>query len=317
MVTLFPHQADAVKWMRATENRVRIVRDQPHGGVLAHAMGLGKTISMLSMIMAEPPARTLVVCPKSLLAQWDTEARLVGILPGDIQVYHGPGRALDPPGDTPRVHTLIITTFETARNDKRVLEKITWDRVVLDEAHRICEAASKTAVAVRALRAHNRWCITGTPFKNGVQDLGALARFLGVAPYCEPSWWKTYQNNPGKIRRWARQFLNVLGKDVLTHLPRLVQHTLDVRMTAAEKLIYEQVSNAQWAPRVEEAMGKDQHELIRILRQRQASNHPLLTAPARVIEAALNRRMNMDGACAACAGDSAHTAACGHSVCEQ
>ena len=315
MVTLYPHQTKAVQWMRSIENRVRIVNDQPHGGILAHAMGLGKTISMLSMILAEPPARTLVVCPKSLLSQWGAEARLVGFSPDEVMVYHGPGRTLIG-GSRPGARTVVVTTFEMVRmDDNRVLGDTVWDRVVLDEAHRICEAGSKTAVAVRGVKAHNRWCITGTPFKNGVDDLCALARFLRVAPYCDSSWWKTHQNNQLKMREWRDQFMNILDKAVLTDLPPMVMHNIPLRMSEAERGIYAQVSSTQWVSRGDDGTDGDQHELLRILRQRQASNHPILVAPTRVVDAVLAGKVGLAGVCAACAGGPVYTAACGHTLC--
>lgn len=323
-VTLYPHQTDAVQWMCVTENRPRMVPQQPHGGILAHAMGLGKTISMLSMIWSQPPGTTLVVCPKSLLLQWRKEAVVVGFAPADIITYHGNQRSRCELGGGKR-HTLVLTTFDIVRIEKSVgkLCGVVWDRVVLDEAHRICEQSSKTARVIRSIRARNRWCITGTPFKNGVSDLLALSRFLMIAPYCNLSWWRMHQHSQAKLKEWRRLFLNMKDKSVLTTLPAVKHHNLDITLSQLEREIYAQISDITWGSREEEDVdtveSSEQHELLRILRQRQATNHPLLIAPADVVRN--NSRAGEGEGCEGCGGGvttTTTTLVCDtHSLCDK
>lgn len=286
MIQLYPHQEDAVAWMKTTENRMRMVPDQPHGGILAHAMGLGKTISMLSLILSQPAGVTLIVCPKSLLMQWTNEAKLVGFVSDKIVVYHGPERKLHRAPFTPG--TLVLTTFDIVRIEFRTtgirtLHTTRWDRVVLDEAHRICEQSSKTSRAIQCLNARNRWCITGTPFKNNISDLMALSRFLMIGPYSNPSWWRLFGQSPTKLREWRTLFLHMRGKTELVDLPPVTYHNIKVVLSPCERSIYESLGKAAWKPREgdyidepKEIVKHDQHELLMILRQRQATNHPLL-----------------------------------------
>jgi SNF2 family DNA or RNA helicase len=292
MITLYPHQKEAVEWMKATERRPRIVPTQPHGGILAHAMGLGKTMTMLSFIRDQAHGRTLVVCPKSLLTQWNVEAHNVGWNePHTVTIYHGNSRKI--PERTGTSHQLVLTTFDIVRLEMtrgRQLHDTNWDRVVLDEAHRICEQTSKTSHAIQALRAPNRWCITGTPFKNEISDLMALSRFLMVAPYCNMIWWKWYGNSVTKLREWRRLTLHLRDKSVLS-LPPMQKHFLTATHRPSESVLDTMLKNAHWKIRVGEVgddevgssssltLNHDQHELLRILRMRQASNHPLLLAP--------------------------------------
>ena len=311
MVKLYPHQEEAVAWMRAAERRPRMVPDQPHGGILAHAMGLGKTMTMLSFIRAQESGRTLVVCPKSLLLQWDVEAKRAGWgAPHTVTTYHGSKRRM--PEWVEGVHQLVLTTFDIVRLDHtrgRVLHASAWDRVVLDEAHRICEQSSKTARAIQALRARNRWCITGTPFKNGMSDLTALSRFLMVAPYCNMSWWRWYGNSVAKLREWRRLFLHLCDKSVLT-LPPMNHHVLDVVLSPAEQFLDTQLGEAQWKVRVDDreddttllstTINHDQHELLRILRQRQAANHPMLLTPLDAMQHLVHAHPTPQNMCEAC-----------------
>jgi len=296
-VVLYPHQNEAVEWMRSTERRPRLVDDTPHGGILAHSMGLGKTLTMLSFIRGQAPGRTLVVCPKSLLLQWRTEAARVGWPPHSITIYHGAGRELPlPTGE----HQIVLTTFDIVRLEfvrGRAMHTTTWDRIVLDEAHRICEQSSKTARTIHALRARNRWCITGTPFKNGMSDLMALARFLMVAPYCNVSWWRWYSNSASKLREWRRLFLHMRDKSVLD-LPPMKHHFLTAVLSPSEVKLEVVLNEVAWKVRVDSPAGDedasftanhDQHELLRILRRRQAANHPMLLTPL----AAMRRLMTV------------------------
>jgi SNF2 family DNA or RNA helicase len=317
MVELYPHQVQAVEWMQATERRPRMVPDQPHGGILAHAMGLGKTLTMLSFIRAQEAGRTLVVCPKSLLVQWEAEAHRVGW--ETVTTYHGITRKLPPSDGT---HQLVLTTFDIVRLEQtrgRRMHATTWDRVVLDEAHRICEQSSKTSKAIQALRAPNRWCITGTPFKNGMSDLMALSRFLMVAPYCNISWWRWYGNSVSKLREWRRLFLHLRDKSVLT-LPPMTQHVVEVVLSPVERALDTRLGEAQWKVHVGDELlttaNHDQHELLRILRQRQAANHPMLLTPLEAMRHLVYARPTPPRACEACGGgQGTPTTGCAHRLC--
>lgn len=285
--SLFPHQVEAVQWMRKTEQRPRLVPEQPHGGILAHAMGLGKTMTMMSLVKTQGLGSTIVVCPKSVLHQWRDEALRVLQLDANstaIVLYHGVQRHHALACSDPH-YRLVLTTFDIVRLDCKVsdnglslLHQQHWDRVVLDEAHRICEQSSKTAKAIRSLRARNRWCVTGTPFKNGVTDLVALSKFLMVPPYCNSTWWRCHSQNKHKMREWRTSFLHMQDKSVLSLPP--VQEVVKY----AERLPVEQHVNTCLQALVplqelelEFVVAKQQeHELLKIMRLRQAANHPLM-----------------------------------------
>lgn len=295
-VTLFPHQHRAVEWMQRTEQRPRMVHDQPHGGILAHAMGLGKTITMLSMVKRQGLDSTIVVCPKSVLMQWRDEALRILELDADreIVVYHGNDRQrlLDESNPSRR---LVLTTFDIVRMESKAPDgrdganvsgplQTHWDRIILDEAHRICEQGSKTAKAIRSLKARNRWCVTGTPFKNGVADLVALSKFLLVPPYCNSTWWRYHGQNAHKLREWRNAFLNIQDKSVLD-LPGVNEVTVLAHREATEERVMRTVRSATLLSplpliidEIEEAAANPQqeHELLKIMRLRQAANHPLM-----------------------------------------
>ena len=63
------------------------------------------------------------------------------------------------------------------------LHQIYWERIIIDEAHKIKARTTSTAKAVYALDSDYKWCLTGTPLQNRVGDLYSLVRYLQMEPY--------------------------------------------------------------------------------------------------------------------------------------
>jgi superfamily II DNA or RNA helicase len=149
------------------------------GGILADDMGLGKTIQLLSLISGQPPGTgpTLLVCPMSLVGNWQREA--ARFTPDvRVHVHHGADR-LD--GDSLASALagadLVITTYGVATRDRAALSQLTWARVVCDEAQNIKNHATKQARAVRGLPAGARIALTGTPVENRLSELWSIMEF--------------------------------------------------------------------------------------------------------------------------------------------
>ncbi|MEL6983547.1 MAG: SNF2-related protein, partial [Actinomycetota bacterium] len=165
------YQADARMWLSFLDGAGL-------GGCLALDMGLGKTPTMLAHVQASRgKGPTLVIAPPAVVGNWHAEARkFVSDL--DARVHHGPNRA--GPSRIPAMAEgadLIITTYGTAIRDIGALEKVEWDKVVLDEAQAIKNPASETAQQLRRLQARTRVALTGTPIENGLGDLWAIMDF--------------------------------------------------------------------------------------------------------------------------------------------
>ncbi|KAI0840675.1 SNF2 family N-terminal domain-containing protein [Hypoxylon sp. FL0890] len=201
------------------------------GGLLADEMGLGKTLTTLALIATslsekdENPrvARvTLIVCPMTTVTCWQDQIERHfkrGSL--SYKIYHGSTRN-DGAAALSSVD-VVLTTYETLRaglpdegagmrngkGTKRVglLHSIDWHRVVLDEAHVVRNRSTKSFQAVNMLKSRHRWCLTGTPIQNRLDDLGALVEFLKIDPFNDPSTFRNTFLTPidnGEQSGWER-----------------------------------------------------------------------------------------------------------------
>ncbi|KAI7841955.1 hypothetical protein COHA_004482 [Chlorella ohadii] len=134
-----------------------------------------------SLPAAGGPRGTLIVCPLSVVSNWQMqiEEHTAGNL--SVCVYHGPDR--DKRVSVLSQYDVVLTTYNTLAAEasaKNGVCRVDWLRVVLDEAHIIKNPKTQMAKAAHALKAQRRWAVTGTPVQNSLQDLHGMCRFLHV-----------------------------------------------------------------------------------------------------------------------------------------
>ncbi|MEW2160818.1 DEAD/DEAH box helicase [Streptomyces sp. NPDC007189] len=139
------------------------------GGCLADDMGLGKTVTLIALHLKRARTEpTLVVCPASLLGNWQRE--ITRFAPGvPVRRFHGPDRTLEGVDGG-----FVLTTYGTARSAAAQLADCPWGMVVADEAQHVKNPYSATAKALRTLPAPARVALTGTPVENNLSELWAL-----------------------------------------------------------------------------------------------------------------------------------------------
>ncbi|WP_431934304.1 DEAD/DEAH box helicase [Micromonospora sp. RP3T] len=143
------------------------------GGCLADDMGLGKTVTVVALHLrrrADPALAgpTLVVCPASVLGNWEREIRRFA--PGvPVRRFHGAARTLDD-----RTDGFVLTSYGTMRLDAAVLGGRRWGMVVADEAQYVKNRLSGTARALREIPADARLALTGTPVENNLSELWTI-----------------------------------------------------------------------------------------------------------------------------------------------
>lgn len=139
------------------------------GGCLADDMGLGKTITVIALHLRRARSEpTLVVCPASLLGNWQRE--ITKFAPGvPVRRYHGPDRTLED-----MTAGFVLTTYGTMRSTAPRLAEQPWGMVVADEAQHVKNPYSATAKALRTIPTPARVALTGTPVENNLSELWAL-----------------------------------------------------------------------------------------------------------------------------------------------
>ncbi|MFF4978649.1 SNF2-related protein [Streptomyces sp. NPDC001046] len=139
------------------------------GGCLADDMGLGKTVTLIALHLKRArPEPTLVVCPASLLGNWQREINRFA--PGvPVRRFHGPDRTLEGLDGG-----FVLTTYGTMRSAAPALAERSWGMVVADEAQHVKNPYSATAKALRTLPSPARVALTGTPVENNLSELWAL-----------------------------------------------------------------------------------------------------------------------------------------------
>jgi len=164
--TLREYQVEGMRWLhRMTSLGL--------GGCLADDMGLGKTVMLISLHLhrrsnPQTAGPTLVVCPASLLGNWEREIRRFA--PDEtVRRYHGPNRSLDQ-----ITGGFVLTTYGTMRLDAELFETVPWGLLVADEAQHVKNPRSAGAKALRTIPARSRVALTGTPVENNLSELWAI-----------------------------------------------------------------------------------------------------------------------------------------------
>lgn len=281
-------------------------------------------------------APTLVVCPLALVAQWKSEAAKItdGLR---VIEHHGPKRATNPEElkrahIVVTTYQIVAQEYQVYQSDpknaaggssdddsddfggtllkkkpktrakkkaeaKNALFRVRWWRIVLDEAHNIKNRKAKMSMACHALDGKYKWCLTGTPLQNSVEELYSLLKFLEIRPLND---WETFNEKIAKpvksgrsalpmkrlhvvlaaimLRRKKDTFLN--GKPLL-ELParkvEVVSCAFDVEERAFYNAVEEKVrSSFEKLARAGDLQKSYTTILVLLLRLRQACDHPAL-----------------------------------------
>jgi superfamily II DNA or RNA helicase len=213
--TLRDYQLQGFTWLeRVTELGL--------GACLADDMGLGKTVMLIALHLhrtAHRPGPTLVVCPASLLGNWEAEVHRFA--PGvDVRRFHGGQRSLDglDPTEARPDPGFVLTTYGTLRRDAATLAGVRWGLVVADEAQHVKNARSATARALRTIPSGARVALTGTPVENNLTELWAILDWatpglLGSRQAFRKVWAGPIESGHEPTK--ARQFAGLIGPFLL------------------------------------------------------------------------------------------------------
>ena len=173
---LRPYQKAGFSWLA-------FLRDRTLGGCLADDMGLGKTVQLISLILYDRQRKkkskpALIICPTSVVGNWQKEiTKFASSL--KAMVHHGSERLSGKKFFLEcKKHDMVISSYSLVHRDKEHLGKMEWEGIILDEAQKIKNPATKQAHAVRNLRSEYRMVLTGTPIENRLSELWSIMEFL-------------------------------------------------------------------------------------------------------------------------------------------
>lgn len=278
--TLRPYQKAGYDWMIA-------LQELGCGGCLADDMGLGKTVMAIALLCREyvtAQKPTLIVCPTSVLFNWQQE--LTRFAPHlSVGLYYGNNRKLENA-------QIVLTTYALLRLDIEKLSKQEWHYVILDEAQAIKNPAAQTTKAARVLKATHRLALTGTPIENGLTELWSLFSFINPGLLFSHSLFKEHfvkeieQNKQHEsasfLHRLVDPFLLRRTKELVTpELPPKTETVLVEEMTEVQKKLYAEVRDSYRAELLArmKKKGSDSTKidvLAALTRLRQICCHPAL-----------------------------------------
>ncbi|WP_143174060.1 DEAD/DEAH box helicase [Streptoalloteichus hindustanus] len=267
------------------------------GGCLADDMGLGKTITLIALHLhrqeiakntennADTAGPTLVVCPASLLGNWEREIQRFA--PGTaVRRFHGAGRSLDGVDGG-----FVLTTYGTMRLDADQLATVHWGLLVADEAQHVKNPRSGTAKALRRIPAAARVALSGTPVENNLSELWAILDWttpglLGSLTAFRNRWAKpieggdeaTAKATADRLSRLVRPFLLRRRKSdpgIAPELPPKTETDRPVALTPEQAGLYEAVVREIMAE-IRSSTGMARRgQIVRLLTAlKQICNHP-------------------------------------------
>ncbi len=213
--SLRPYQLSGFHWLQALD-------ELSWGGCLADDMGLGKTLQTISFIQflkdKYPGSTQLVVCPTSLIFNWESE--LKKFCPS-IKYHVNYGGQREFTESHFEEYDVVLTSYGLVRNDIDSLSGFLWQYIILDESQAIKNPDARITKAVQKLKSVNRIILSGTPVQNNTFDLFSQFNFL----------------NPGLLGNrefFNREFAGPIDKDgnreKAQHLRKLV-HPFTLRRT--------------------------------------------------------------------------------------
>lgn len=174
-----PHQIDAALFAFASP--------LSKGALLADEVGLGKTIEaglVISQRWAEGKRRILIIAPSNLRKQWHQEINEKFFIPCTIiesksynsELKLGNSRPFD------QTDSIVICSYQFARNKAADVQATSWDLVVIDEAHRLRNVYKPSNVIANTLKGalaeRNKLLLTATPLQNSLLELYGLVSFI-------------------------------------------------------------------------------------------------------------------------------------------
>ena len=212
----YEHQLVGIHWMLdkeidGTDTEGPAGKARIYGGLQCDDMGLGKTIQMMAVIKNNLREKTLIVAPLAMLDTWIGVANR-----SKFNVYTVGKDGWSLINNNECEQSIYISNYEKISfrpslvNPHKCADlasggckhphciRDSFDRIILDEAHKIANPSGLNSISMRSIEAPLRWALTGTPLVNKKRDLVSLFAFLGVPT--------------GKLYRWKSDYEDLISE---------------------------------------------------------------------------------------------------------
>ena len=299
---LRPYQIEGVKWLfNHYKNNL--------GACLADDMGLGKTLQTLAcLVMVQNDItknstvaasdssdlfseitpklhalKALIVLPSSLLFNWYNEAKKYT---PHFKMVQYIGNKRSQITNRLKNYDLIFTSYNIISKDIAMLEKMSFNYLILDESQYIKNKNSQVFKNINKLSAAHKISLSGTPIENSLSDLWAQMQFinpniLGTYKFFQsyfqtPVQLKNDQNKIDELKQIINPFiLRRTKKQVLSELPDYSETIFLTEMSIDQEIWYEkEKSKARNSLLHIDANTNKVHILNSLMKLRQLSNHP-------------------------------------------
>ncbi|XP_022979137.1 protein CHROMATIN REMODELING 4-like isoform X1 [Cucurbita maxima] len=294
--SLFPHQLEALNWLRKCWYKSKNV-------ILADEMGLGKTVSacaFISSLYSEFKARLpcLVLVPLSTMPNWLSEFALWA--PNlNVVEYHGGAKARAtirqyewhasiPSQSNKKTESfkfnVLLTTYEMVLVDSSYLRGVPWEVLVVDEGHRLKNSGSKLFSLLNTFSFQHRVLLTGTPLQNNLGEMYNLLNFLQPASFPSLSSFEEKFNDlttAEKVEELkklvAPHMLRRLKKDAMQNIPPKTERMVPVELSSIQAEYYRAMLTKNYQLLRNIGKGVAQQSMLNIVMQlRKVCNHPYL-----------------------------------------
>lgn len=252
---LRPYQEIGYNWLKSLDA-------YQFGGVLADDMGLGKTLQSITFIqskMNEEAGKYLIVCPSSVLYNWQyeftkfTESINPIIISGTVSEREA---IIDDLKDSES--GVWITSYPLLQRDSKQYRDIYFNSVILDESQSVKNDRAKTTRAVSKIHSRNKFALSGTPLENNLDELWTLFSIIQPGMFKDKNSFRQLDNKT--IGQKIKPFiLRRLKGQVLDDLPEKTETTEYIELSKEQKRLY-QTQLALIQKEVQEYIDADEFE---------------------------------------------------------
>ncbi|MCI5856437.1 MAG: DEAD/DEAH box helicase [Agathobacter sp.] len=262
------YQKYGYKWLR-------VLAENHFGGILADDMGLGKTAQIISVLLAthkESGRPSLIVCPASLVYNWQAEfdkfapemttlvivgtqgerKALLTRVKNEIFAHPEVAAQTDTAAQSAATlpYDVLITSYDLLKRDIAEYEDMRFEYQIIDEAQYIKTHTTAAAKAVKVIQANHRFALTGTPIENRLSELWSIFDYLMPGFLYSYDVFKKELETPivktkdeeatKRLKRMVSPFiLRRLKKDVLKDLPDKMEELQYAHMEAGQQQLYD------------------------------------------------------------------------------